>query len=399
MSTTTGPVRKEIAEVLDRVKEILPQIAEAAAAGEQERRVSPGIVEALQRTGAMSACRPQRYGGPEASLREMLEISSAVGRADGGTAWMLMLANVGSWLASLLPQEAQKEIFGDNPDVIVTGVLAPTGSAAREDGGYRVSGKWFYNSGSWYTDWAIVGFPILDEQGNLVNQAVGFLPRAEYEIEETWFVAGMKASASNAIIATDVYIPDHRLIFLPPAIEGTYPSETAAQEPAHRAGFVPVLAAVLLGPTLGVAEAALDYVASRAASKSVAYTFFQSQQESTTVQVEIARAAQLIDACRALLFDVADRVDQWAADGHYPDFVERARIRGNTGFVAEQLPRAVEQLTVAHGSASYADSSPLQRYWRDVKVGASHAVVNPLVGYETHGIVLVGAEKQITPLV
>lgn len=399
MASQNQGVSEEIQGVLSALHAALPTIAEAAPQGEKERRVSPEVMQLLRETGALDVCRPKRFGGPEASLREMLEVSSLIGTADGGTAWTVMLANVGSWLAALLPTEAQQEIFAPNKDVIVTGVLAPTGVATPVDGGFKVSGKWFYNSGSWYSDWGIVGFPVFDEAGNLVNQAIAYIRREEYEIEETWFVAGMKASASNAIEATDVFVPEHRVLYLPPAIEGSYPSETASDEPAHRAAFVPVLAAVLLGPTLGVAEAALRYVADKAASKSVAYTFFSSQSESAAVQIEIARAAQIIDSCRALLFDVADRVDSWAAEGVYPDFAERARIRGNVGFISEQLPLAVEKLTVAHGSAAYGDSSPLQRYWRDAKVGASHAVVNPLVGYETHGKSLVGAEGQITPLV
>jgi alkylation response protein AidB-like acyl-CoA dehydrogenase len=53
----------------------------------------------------------------------------------------------------------------------------------------------------------------------------------------------------------------------------------------------------------------------------------------------------------------------------------------------------------APGAAGFADSSPLQRIWRDANVAARHAVVSPTIGYEVYGKALLGVEEKITPLV
>ena len=87
-------------------------------------------------------------------------------------------------------------------------MLAPTAETVKVAGGYRVTGRWYYNSGSWHADWATLGIPVTDESGEVVNQGLALIPRADCEIEETWFVAGMKSSGSNCMIASDVFVPD-----------------------------------------------------------------------------------------------------------------------------------------------------------------------------------------------
>ena len=58
-------------------------------------------------------------------------------------------------------------------------------------------------------------------------------------------------------------------------------------------------------------------------------------------------------------------------------YTERARIRMDTGYVAQTAREAVRVLCSAHGASSFAESSPLQRIWRDLEVCSRHAVVSP----------------------
>jgi len=88
-----------------------------------------------------------------------------------------------------------------------------------------------------------------------------------------------------------------------------------------------------------------------------------------------------------------------AARGEYPDYLTRARVRADTGYVAEKITRAIDFLLYAHGAGSFADVNPLQRIWRDSATAARHAVVLPVVGYEVYGKALLGVEEKITPLV
>jgi alkylation response protein AidB-like acyl-CoA dehydrogenase len=387
------------AELVERARAISPLLAANASQGEAERRVTDESIKALTDAGLFKIAVPRRYGGYETSMRTMLEVSAAVGEADGGTAWVLTLVNVCNWLTGLFPQQAQDEVFGADPAALVSGVLAPTATTLKVDGGWRVTGKWYYNSGSWHATWAGLGIPVTDEDGQVVNQGLALIPRGDLDLEDTWFVAGLKSSGSNCLVAEDVFVPEHRVMLVPPAIVGQYASELLDDEPFYRSALVPVLALVLIGPQLGMGQAALDYVIAKAAKKPISYTFFTSQAESAGFQLQVAEAARLIDTARLHAFRAADDIDQAAARDEYPDLLARARIRSDTGLVAECITKAIDILLYAHGAASFAEISPLQRIWRDSATGARHAVVSPQVSYEVYGKALLGLADNITPLI
>ena len=399
--TTTAELRTETpsaAEIVARARELKPLLSANAAQGEKDRRVVEESITAMKDAGLFKIAIPKRYGGYQTSMRTMLEVSAAVAEADGGTAWVLTLTNVCNWLVGLMGQQAQDDVFGADPDARVSGVLAPTAQTRKVDGGYRVSGKWYYNSGSYHCTWAVMGIPITDEQGNVVDQGCALIPRSDMGFEETWFVAGMRSSGSNCLIADDVFVPDHRVISVPPAIGGDYPTPHT-DEALYRSALLPVLALVLVGPQLGMGRAALDFVISKASKKPISYTFFTAQSESTAFQLQIAEAARLIDTAHLHAFRAAADIDEAAARNEYPDYLARARVRSDTGYVAECITRAIDILLSAHGAGSFADVCPLQRIWRDSATAARHAIVAPAVSYEVYGKALLGVDTPITPMV
>lgn len=403
--TTAGPsvdndtATPNSAELAARVKELHPLLAKNATLGEQDRRVAEESIQALTDAGLFRLAVPKRYGGYETSMRTMLDVSAAIAEADGGTAWVVTLINVCAWMTSLFPAQAQDEVFGADPDTKVSGVLAPTAESRKTDGGWRVSGKWYYNSGSWHSNWSILGIPITDDGGEVIDQALALIPCSEMELEDTWFVAGMKSTGSNAVIAEDVFVPEHHILRVPDAISGGYPSEHTDAEVLYRSAFVPVLALVLIGPQLGMGKAALDYVINKAVKKPISYTYFEAQRDSVAFQLQIAEAARLIDTAHLHAYRAANDIDEAAARGVYPDFVTRARVRSDVGYVAETINRAIDILLSAHGAGSFADANPLQRIWRDSSTAARHAIVLPAVSYEVYGKALLGIEDTITPLV
>ena len=386
-------------ELVARVKELQPLIRKNAAQGEKDRRVVEESIQALTEAGMFKVAVPRRYGGYETSMRTMLDVSSAVAEADGGTSWVVTLTNVCAWLVGLFPEQAQDDVFGADPDAKVSGVLAPTSSTRKVDGGWRVTGRWYYNSGSLHASWAVLGVPVTNAAGDVVDQGLVLIPTSEMTLEDTWFVAGMRSSGSNCLIADGVFVPEHRMLSVPAAIGGDYPSELTGHEPFYRSAFVPILALVLVGPQLGMGRAALDLVISKAAKKPISYTFFEAQADSVAFQLQIAEAAQMIDTATLHAYRAADDIDQAAARGVYPDFLTRARVRADTGLIAEKITRAIDILLSAHGAGSFAEVNPLQRIWRDSAVAARHAVVAPMVSNEVYGKALLGRQDSITPLV
>ncbi|MDX6741568.1 acyl-CoA dehydrogenase family protein [Actinocorallia sp. A-T 12471] len=385
------------AELVARAVALQPLVREHAAKTEADRRVATECIEAITEAELFAVSVPKRYGGHETDLRTMLDVSAAIGEADGSTGWVVALTNVCNWLASLFPERAQDEVFGSGP-ARVTGVLTPTATSRKVEGGWEISGRWYYNSGSWWSTWAVLGTPLTNEAGEVVDQGLVLVPASELTVEDVWHVAGMRGTASNCLVGEKLFVPEHRVMSVPEAVEGTYATEHT-EEALYRSAFIPLLTLVLAGPQLGLGRAALNLVIDKAGKKPISYTFFETQAESTAFQLQISEAATKIDIAHLLVDRATKDVDGAAARGESLDYTARARVRADAGAAVAHIVDALTILMNAHGAGGFAEVSPLQRIWRDVNVGARHAVISQTIGAEVYGKALLGIEEKITPLV
>lgn len=387
----------DIPTSIERIDELRPFIAEKAAEGERQHGVLPGVIDELAKIGTFRASLHERYDGLPAGVGDRLAIARAVARGDGGAGWVTAIILGNNWILGLFPREAQDEVFGANPDARVSAVIAINGRADKVDGGYHVSGKWGYNSGLAYTSWVLVAAALYDENGEFVDTAQLLVPRGDVSEEDTWFVAGLKSTGSNTVVAEDVFVPSHRVLRHSTTVGGDNADD---DEPGFRAAFVAALSIWLVGPQLGIAEAAFDRVVEKANTKDIAYTAFKTQAESTAVQLRIAKARLGIDAALLFAQDAANRLDRHAAAGTFPDYTTRAHVRAATGWISETLQDALDSLLTVHGAGAFAEVNPLQRYWRDLGTAGRHALILPDVGYELLGRALLGQPGEaVTPLV
>jgi Acyl-CoA dehydrogenases len=277
--TRQGSVSPESSDLLRTARELVPTLARNSEQGERDRRLPEESVKALVDGGMFKLAVPKRYGGHEASLRTLIDVSATLAEGDGSSSWVVSVCNSVAWVVSLFPERAQDEVFGADPEAKVSGVLTPSATAERVEGGFRVSGRWHYASGAWHAEWALIGFPVPDSTGRIVDQGMALLPATDYTVEESWFVAGMRATGSNCVVATDVFVPEHRVLSVPKAMAGEYPPQrTGGALP--RSAFVQFLTgAPLVAPQLGLGRAALDLVTAKAADKAITFTFFEKQRD------------------------------------------------------------------------------------------------------------------------
>jgi 3-hydroxy-9,10-secoandrosta-1,3,5(10)-triene-9,17-dione monooxygenase len=385
-------------ELIDRAANLRATLEQQADETERLRRLSDATVQALKDAGLCRLMVPARFGGYQTDIHTYIAVMAELGRGCGATAWVASLINVCAWLAGLFPERAQQEIWGNDPEVWIAGSLAPHGDATPVDGGWRVTGRWMWASGCLHAQWAACGIHMKDDQGGMANLGLSLMPMTELAIEDTWFMAGMKGTGSNTIVARDVFVPDHRFLPYPPAFEGHYRTEHT-DEIVYRAALVPVTVLILIGAQLGIARAALDHTIAKAPSRGVTHTNYSRQTESTGFQIVLAEAAMKIETATLHAFRAADDLDRAAASGRYPDVTARARVRTDTALVAKACREAVDLLVSAHGTTSLADWNRMQRLWRDVHVASHHAITEWHVNLEIYGKALLGVEPNITPLI
>lgn len=401
MSTSLDPKASSspsVTELVARARDLQPQLRKNSAEGEKNSRVVEESIQALQDAGIFKLLQPRRFGGYESSMEALVDVSAAVGEADGGTAWVVSLLNSGAWLAGCFPDQAQNDVWGDNPQALVSGVFSPRVESKKVPGGLQVTGKWFYNSGSWHADWAVLSVPVSDEDGKVVDMGMALIPRSDLDLEETWFVAGMRASGSNCLIATDVFVPEHRIMPVGPAMEGDFPTEHT-DEFLYQSPLGPLFTVGMVGPQLGLGRAALEIVKEKAATKGIANTIYTRQADSVAFQLQLAQATMHLDTAHFHAHRVTDDMDSAARDGRKLDLLDRARIRADIGWAIENVVKAIDILLYAHGSGSFAEVNPLQRIWRDSEVASRHAGILPMVCYEVYGKALVGSDVKITHMI
>ena len=118
------PVMQE-EELVDRIRALLPTVAEHAIQAEQERKPVDSVMKSLEEAGVYKFFVPKRYGGYEFSLGTFMDIGIMLGESCLSTAWVTTFCMEHNWLLSLYNREAQDDIFGKQPYIIAPGALAP----------------------------------------------------------------------------------------------------------------------------------------------------------------------------------------------------------------------------------------------------------------------------------
>ena len=153
----------------------------------------------------------------------MLAAIEELARHDASAAWCAVNGGIAGVLHSFLPPEGAREIGGGG-DVVVNGVIAPSGRAVECDGGYLVTGRWSFVSNCHQCTWlAPASIVFSDDEMSMTPDGpeivMTFLEAGDWRIIDTWDTVGLRATGSHDIEVADVFVPAHRTI-PPPARPG-----------------------------------------------------------------------------------------------------------------------------------------------------------------------------------
>jgi alkylation response protein AidB-like acyl-CoA dehydrogenase len=380
-------------DMLDSARALSEAFYARADEIEQARRIPPDVSGQLAEAGIYRLGIPASVGGAEAPPALSSKVFEILARGDASCAWVAFIgATSGTALASI-PQAAAAEIFS-RPDMLITGVFAPTGRAEIVDGGFRVSGRWQWGSGSQNADWVLAGCmltengePLLDDNGRPRNHMM-ILPAAEIEFIDTWHVSGLCGTGSLDYQVEDVFVPQERAVgYLPVDAERT---------PLYAFPNFTFLALGIGAVCMGIARAAIDELVDlavqkkrRGASKTIAH--------KSSVQAKLAEAEAGLRSARLLYYDALEKA--WAsaqADGEVT-IEQRRDLRMATTHAVVTSARIVDEMYNMGGGASVYRASRLQRYFRDVHVATQHIMVGPAT-METVGSLLFGLDTDTSML-
>jgi 3-hydroxy-9,10-secoandrosta-1,3,5(10)-triene-9,17-dione monooxygenase len=385
------------ATVLERTLEIVPELRARAEQAAHDRRLPIENVEAMQRAGSLKVLQATRNGGLGLGVREHLDVIAALARGCGSTAWVAGVVQAHSWLLSHFPEQGQVDIYGSDPDAVVSAVIGPRGKATRTAGGYRLEGVWPFASGCERADWLLLGAQVV-ENGEVVDEGDFIVAPSQLTFLDDWHVTGLRGTGSCTVKTDGIDIPEHHYLSLPAVIMGDTPGGRLHDgDWVQRCAAVPVLTIALCGTALGLAQQALDDFPPLIAGKTIAYTADRQDTHPVT-HVRLADAAMRIHEAKLLLYGCADEIDAAGREGATLPLLVRARMRVDCAVAVRRCLEAVETIFFLSGATGVRSSGPIPRALADLKAVNNHGLLNLEMNEEMYGRLLMGLEPN-TPLI
>jgi len=279
----------------------------------------------------------------------------------------------------------------------VCGTLSPSGMATPKDGGVVVTGRWGFISGALHSQWQEIIAILVPENGE-PYPIMALVPVSELEIVDDWHVGGLRGTGSVTTVATDLFIPNERVLPLPEILTERYASVRNADLPMYRAPLIGTASASSVGTPLGLAKAAREVFFERMPGRKLTYTSYESQREAPVTHLRVAEATYKIDQAQFHAMRLAEVVDRKGGTGEPWTLEERVRGRADVGAVCRLTKAAVDLLATASGGSSIYDTTPIQRINRDIQAINLHALMAPDATYELYGRFICGLEPN-TPYV
>lgn len=371
--TVARPTTPPTSKVLAAVTDLLPGFRERAVAAEQARQVPAESIAELQEAGLFAMLQPQRYGGLEADPVEFYEVVRAVATADGSTGWVSSVVGIHPWQLALFPEQAQDDVWGTDPRTLVSSSYAPMGKLTPVEGGYRVSGRWSFSSGSDHCSWALLGALVMGDDGKPVDFLTILVPRSDYRIEDVWDVVGLKATGSNDIVIEDQYLPAHRTLSFNDVTALRCPGQAVNTSPLYKLPFGTLFSNTITAPIIGMAQGAYEaHVETMRERVRVSYGG-QKVAQDPFAHVRVARAASDIDAAWLQLVRNVQEEVTFANAGQDLPMELRLRARRDQVRGTERAIEAIDLLFKNSGGRSLKTGNPIERAWRDAHAGSVHA--------------------------
>jgi alkylation response protein AidB-like acyl-CoA dehydrogenase len=380
-----APASGEAAEVA-AARRVAADVAPRGDEIERGRRLPPDLARRFAAEGFFGLCVPERYGGRERSVRDLVRVIEEIAIGDGAAGWCVMIGATTGLLAASLPDEWARHIYGRDPGVITGGVTAPTGRARPAEGGHLVRGRWAFGSGVQHSDWMAGGCvmtdgaePLPGPHGMPETRLMFFEPD-QLVVHDTWYSSGLRGTGSHDFEVRDAFVPEGRSVLWGgrPRVEG----------PLYQFPALGLLAVGVAAVSLGIARRAIDELIGLAGSK-VPTGARRALANRPSVQRQVGEAESLLGSARAYVFEAIESAWRVAERGQPVAGAERLHLRLAATHATQQSAAAVDRVYRAGGGTSIFESSPLQRCFRDVHVATQHIMVTEPT-LELFGQVLLG---------
>ena len=377
-------------ELIERAKALQPILRERARENERLGKVHPDTVAAFQEAGFFKMFQSSYWGGYESHPADIFRVQETLAQACPSSAWIMGVVGVHNWQLAHFTKQAQEDVWGNDPTVLLSSSYAPTGTVTEVEGGCVLNGRWHYSSGVDHADWILVG-GVIPTDAPFPDYRTYIVPKSNFEIIEDWDVMGLRGTGSKSVQIKDAFVPLHRQ--LPIIASQTFSTpgiaEGTADNPLFLVPFPSIFGACITTPALGAAQRMLDIFVENLQRATSLYTGGKWAEEQQT-QIRIAEADAYLRAARLQMAANYDEIMDDLTRGEALDLVKRARYRFDHCNLVEFAFQAADRVFVAAGARSLVLDQPLQSLYRDIQAARVHAINNRTKWGSVFGRVVLG---------
>ena len=382
----------DAASLIAAARALAPGLRARAAETDALRRLPDENVAEMKQAGLFRVIQPERSGGWQMGFHAHLDVVEEIAAGCGSSGWCLGVLQIHSWVAGLLTEQAQKDIYDADPDALIAAVLNARGKARKTDNGYAVEGFWPFGSGSEHSSWMILGAQVLGDDDAVLDEGCFLIPAADVEIKDDWRVAGLRGTGSCSLVVKGADVPAHRFISFTEGRGGKTPGAHLHDGTLFDAPLAPPLAIALCGPAIGIAAGAIRDFIEYVPGRTNPHLRGAAQIDSPLTHQTVAEAQVQVDMARVLLHRAADDIHAAAENGGQMSTEGRARIRMDSAYAVRLCMDAVESIFLACGGSGLAEKHPVQRAWRDLHAINQHALLQLTTNAEIYGRTLLGLD-------
>ncbi|MBO9671376.1 MAG: hypothetical protein J7485_12750 [Sphingobium sp.] len=374
--------------ILDNARALAPGLSARSSEIEALRRLPDDLVDQLRAAGMFRMAMPRSRGGPQMTLAQQIEVIELLSAADSSVGWCVKIGADSGYFAGVMTQQVADELM-PSLDTVIAG-FAPLGPGRldRVDGGYLLSGRFPFGSGSTHADLFFATGAVFEDGrpatgglwGGMVPR-MAFVKPAQVTIEDTWFTTGLSGTGSNHWVAKEVFVPERHA--LDPSSQ-----VRRADDPsyAHPLNFTATLAAV----PIGIMARAIDEAKAFAMAKMVPFPPpARPMSDIGHVRATIADATMRYRAARALALDSAGALRAALAIGEAP-LETRAAVALSMVNASRAACDVTRMLFDLVGTAAIMQGATMGRLLRDAMTVNQHVTVGQ-PGVELLGGMLMGA--------
>lgn len=380
--------------LVQSARDMVPALRQRAQKAKEARCIPVETIEDFQRAGFFRILQPAKWGGLELDPQTFFDVQLIVGAACPSSAWVLGVIAVHQWQLGVFSYQAQEDVWNTNASALISSSYMPVGKVTHVEGGFRLSGRWGFSSGSAHCDWAFLGAFVPNKNPDRPPDMRTFLvPKSDYTIEDVWHVAGLKATGSNDVVVEDAFVPEYRTHRFKDGYLCKNPGQEYNTGPLYRLPFGQIFVRSVSTPAIAMAQGALetfiDIISkrkSRADNKSAV-----GDPKSHRI---CADAAATIEEVKAVLYRNFDyMMEQAKADEAIP-VERRIQFRNDSCRAVSRCVDVVDQMITQCGGRAIFLDSPMQQYFQDIHACRAHYANNPDNPLENMGRVMLGMDNQ-----